>query len=156
MRALSNNLKNSYYALKKSRLYTKQEIDDDSLSFFEYMINKSLPVNDNDNIIYYFVKSLYYNNKQKFYNFIDNSTNECLILYTDNVSILKHFNLLKKINLKWDPNLKKYFCSKFNDENNQINNNISEYIFIEESLDLTKDDTIYDETEFINNQLKYL
>ena len=145
MRTFPNNLRNSYYSLKKSRLYTKGEIDDDALSFFEYMVNKSLPTNELDNNKYYFIKSLFYSDKQKFYNFIDNSPRECLILYTDNVSILRHFNLLKKVNLKWDPEKKKYLCSKFNTENtiDDIENESNYLQLNHEILPETVDDNQY-------------
>ena len=116
MRTIPVPLQKAYYALKKSRLISKSEIDDDSISFFEHVLNKALPEHEYDYNIYYFVKSLYYNDKSKFYNFINNTKYECLILYTDNVSIVRHFNLMHKLNVCWDKETKKYHCSKYDEE----------------------------------------
>ncbi len=116
MRTIPVPLQKAYYALKKSRLISKSEIDDESISFFEHVLNKALPEHEYDYNIYYFVKSLYYNDKSKFYNFINNTKYECLILYTDNVSIVRHFNLMHKLNVCWDKEIKKYHCSKYDEE----------------------------------------
>lgn len=116
MRTIPVPLQKAYYALKKSRLISKSEIDDDSISFFEHVLNKALPEHEYDYNIYYFVKSLYYNDKSKFYNFINNTKYECLILYTDNVSIVRHFNIMHKLNVCWDKEIKKYHCSKYDEE----------------------------------------
>lgn len=116
MRTIPVPLQKSYYALKKSRLIFKGEFDDESIAFFEHVLNKALPDQEYDFNIYYFVKSLYYNDKQKFYNFINNTKYECLLLYTDNVSIVRHFNLMHKLNLSWDKETKRYHCSKYEEE----------------------------------------
>lgn len=113
MRTIPMSLQKSYFELKKSRLLTKGDLDDDSISFFEFKLNKALPETEYDFNIYYFVKALYYNDKNKFYNFLNNSKYECLILYTDNVSIVRHFHLMHKLNICWNKDEKKYKCSKF-------------------------------------------
>ena len=113
MRTVPSNLRSNYYKLKKSRLILKNEIDVDSVSHFEIVLNKALPKTEYEWNIYYFLKNLYYSDKQKFYHFIDNSNYECLILYTDNTSILKHFDLFHKVFIKWNKEEKKYIVSEY-------------------------------------------
>ena len=113
MRAIPKNLQSNYFELRKSRLVSKGEIDEESISFFEYKLNKSLPGDEEDGTLYYIIKGFHYNDRHKLYNFLNNSKYECLLLYTDNVNIVKHFNLVHKLNINWDKNEKKYKCSKF-------------------------------------------
>ena len=113
MRTVPSNLLSNYYKLKKSRLILKNEIDSDSMSYFEITLNKALPKTEYELNIYYFLKNLYYSEKQKFYNFINNSNYECLVLYTDNTTIAKHFNLFNKVFIKWDKEEKKYIVSQY-------------------------------------------
>lgn len=112
MRTVPQNLQSSYFKLKKSKLIKNNDLSDESLSYFESILNNSLPNKENDFSIYYLVKSMFYNDKNKFYNFINNSEFECLVLYTDNQTISKHFNLGSKIYIKWDSELKVYKLSK--------------------------------------------
>lgn len=113
MRTVPCNLQSNYYKLKKSRLILKNEIDSDSMSYFEVALNKALPKTEYEFNIYYFLKNLYYADKQKFYNFINNSSYECLVLYTDNISIVKHFDLFNKVFIKWNKEEKKYIVSEY-------------------------------------------
>jgi hypothetical protein len=105
-------VKNSYYKLKKSNLIKNNDLSDDSLLYFETILNDSIPQKENELTLYYFLKNMFYNNKNKFYNFINNSNFECLVLYTDNITISKHFNLMDKIYIKWDSDSKLYKVSK--------------------------------------------
>ena len=113
MRTIPCNLHSNYYKLKKSRLILKNEVDEDSISYFELALNKALPKTEYEFNIYYFLKNLFHSDKQKFYNFINNSSYECLILYTDNISITKHFNLFNKVSIKWNKEEKKYEIYKY-------------------------------------------
>jgi hypothetical protein len=108
MRTIPNNLQIAYYKLKKSRLIKENEIDDDAITYFETTLNNGLPKSEQDFIIYYFIKNLFYNDKAKFYNYINNSQYECLLLYTDNLTISNHFDLVSKIYINWDKNKKVY------------------------------------------------
>ena len=80
MRTIPHNLQNAYYKLKKSKLVKENIIDSDSISYFESVLNNGMPKNENDFILFYFIKNLFYNDKSKFYNFINNSGFECLVL----------------------------------------------------------------------------
>jgi hypothetical protein len=112
MRTVPHNLQNAFYNLKKSKLVREKIVDDNSLNYFESTLNSSLPKNEHDYILYYFIKNLFYNNKQKFYNFVNYSDYDCLILYTDNMHIVKRFNIADLVYIKWDKENKLYTVSK--------------------------------------------
>ena len=112
MRTVPHNLQTAYFKLKKSKLVKSNDLSDDSLTYFESILNSSLPKKESDFVIYYFIKNMFYNDKHKFYNFINNSEFECLVLYTDNMSISTHFNLGSKVYIKWDSESKLYKLSK--------------------------------------------
>ena len=112
MRTIPHNLQNAYYNLKKSKLVRERIVNDDTLNYFESTLNSSLPKTDNEFILYYFIKNLFYNNKQKFYNFITYTDYDSLILYTDNLHIVKRFNIADLIYIQWDKDNKLYKVSK--------------------------------------------
>ena len=113
MRTIPTNLKSAYYKLKNCRLVIKGEVDDDSISFFETFLNHAMPVNEYENTVYYFLKEMYYADKTVFYNFLNNSSHSCLILYTDHISIAKHFNIINKVFIAWDRTEKKYKVARY-------------------------------------------
>lgn len=118
MRTLPKRLQNAYFQLHKSRLISKGHIDNDAIVHFEKILNSSLPSNDYENHIYYFVKDLYYDNPSKFINYINKSNLQPLLLYTNNKNIIAHFNLQYKIYIIWDPNQKKYKVDSY--KHNQL------------------------------------
>ena len=126
MRTIPKRIQNSYFQLKKSRLIVKEEYDDEAIMHFEKLLNSSLPVSEYENNIYYLIKDMYYNDKNKFINYIKNSNLECLILYTDNKKIINHFNLLYKLYINWNKEEKKYIVEKY-DKLNNTNKIIHEY-----------------------------
>ena len=126
MRTIPKRIQNSYFQLKKSRLIVKEEYDDEAIIHFEKLLNSSLPVSEYENNIYYLIKDMYYNDKNKFINYIKNSNLECLILYTDNKKIINHFNLLYKLYINWNKEEKKYIVEKY-DKLNNTNKIIHEY-----------------------------
>jgi len=113
MRTIPKRVQNAYFQLKKSRLISKNQYDNDAILHFENLLNSSLPSNDYENHIYYFIKDLYYDNKLKFLNYINESNLQSLILYTNNKNIIDHFDLKYKIYINWDKNEKKYIVEKF-------------------------------------------
>jgi hypothetical protein len=118
MRTVPKRLQNAYFQLKKSRIVLKNEFDDESISHFENILNSSLPVTEYENNIFYLIKDIYYNDKNKFINYINNSNLECFILYTDNKKIINHFKLIYKLYINWDKELKKYIVEKYDSLNN--------------------------------------
>lgn len=108
MRTLPHNLYSSYYKLKKSRLIKDNIVDPDSILYFQNILNSGLPKIESEFVLYYFIKNLFYSDKSKFYNFINNSTFECLVLYTDNLYISNHFNLGSKVYINWNKDTKLY------------------------------------------------
>ena len=125
MRTIPKRIENAYFQLKKSRLIAKKHYDNDAVNHFEKLLNSSLPITDYENHIYYFVKDLYYDDKNKFLNFIENSNLQSLILYTNNKNIINHFELQYKIYINWDKNEKKYIVEKYNKKINKELNNSS-------------------------------
>jgi hypothetical protein len=124
MRTLPKRVQNAYFQLLKSRLISKNHYDNDAINHFEKLLNSSLPQTDYENHIYYFVKDLYYDDKVKFLNYINNSNLQPLILYTNNKNIINHFNLKFKLYINWDKNEKKYIVEKFK-KNNKYNSSNS-------------------------------
>jgi hypothetical protein len=136
MRTIPKRIQNAYFQLKKSRLITKEEYDDEAIMHFEKILNSSLPISEYENNIYYLIKDMYYNDKNKFITYINNSNLECLILYTDNKRIINHFNLLYKLYINWNKEEKKYIVEKY-DKLNNTKKIINEY---EEILENTNEE----------------
>lgn len=112
MRTIPHNLQNAYYKLKKSKLVKDNILDDESISYFESILNNGLPKTETEFSLYYFIKTLFYNDKLKFYNYINHSSFECFVLYTDNLFISDHFNLKSKVYIGWDKETKLYNIKK--------------------------------------------
>ena len=96
MRTIPKRLQNSYFQLFNSRLISKNQYDLEAISHFEALLNASLPTTDYENSIYYFIKEMYYDDRNKFLNFIQNSNLQPFILYTNNTNIINHFKLYFK------------------------------------------------------------
>lgn len=114
MRTIPKRLQNSYFQLFKSRLIAKKQYDNEAIKHFETLLNASLPTTDYENTIYYFIKELYYDNRDAFLTYISNSNKQAFILYTNNKNIIEHFNLQYKIYINWDKTNKKYIVEKYN------------------------------------------
>jgi hypothetical protein len=118
MRTLPKRVENAYFQLKKSRIILKNEFDDEAIDHFEKLLNSSLPVTEYEYNIYYLIKDMYYNDKNKFINYINNSNLDSLILYTDNKRIINHFKLIYKLYINWNKDEKKYIVEKYDRLNN--------------------------------------
>jgi len=125
MRTIPKRIQNAYFQLHKSRLLTKGHLDNDAIMHFEKILNSSLPANNYEQNIYYFVKDLYYDDPSKFLNYINNSNLQCLILYTNNKNIISHFNLQYKTYINWDPKEKKYIVELYKYKNLSSKNSSS-------------------------------
>ena len=121
MRTIPKRIQNAYFQLHKSRLLSKSHLDNDAIQHFEKILNSSLPVNDYEQNIYYFVKDLYYDDPSKFLNYINNSNLQCLILYTNNKNIITHFNLQYKVYINWNTTEKKYIVEIYKYKNSSSN-----------------------------------
>ena len=117
MKRIIKRISSLYYKLKETRLINKCEIDEDSVSHFQKLLNDSYPKNDLEHHVYYLIKSLYYSNKNKFKSYIKNTAFEYLILYTDNIGIVNHFNLKDNIFISWDKANKKFIINAINNIN---------------------------------------
>lgn len=146
MRTIPKRLQNSYFQLFNSRLISKNQYDLEAISHFEALLNASLPTTDYENSIYYFIKEMYYDDRNKFLNFIQNSNLQPFILYTNNSNIISHFNLQYKIYITWDKKNKKYKVEKFNNNKlkkpiNSISSSSSSNSFLSDNSSDTSSDT---------------
>lgn len=162
MRTIPKRLQNSYFQLFNSRLISKNQYDLEAINHFEALLNASLPTTDYENSIYYFIKEMYYDDRNKFLNFIHNSNLQPFILYTNNTNIINHFNLQYKIYITWDKKNKKYKVEKFNNsklkKQNSSASSSSSNSFIS-SISLSDDDTNSNSSEksdkIINSELNF-
>jgi len=110
---LPKSLHVGYNMLKRSRLILRREVDDDSLNYFNSIMNEALP-RSADDAIYYFVKGMYNENKAKFISFIRNTNLECLVLWTDSRAIVRMLGLRGLVYIKWVGREGVYQISRYN------------------------------------------
>lgn len=117
MRSLPNFLINSYHQLVRSNLVLKKDVSIENIKYFEMLLNRSIPSKDDKEIraVYYFNKEKYHSNKNGFIKDISiiSPMYISLILWTDNKQILKHFDLIGDIYLRWDKQLEKYIVEVY-------------------------------------------
>lgn len=135
------------YQTKLIKMYNKimnlnilTNITDENLKLLEKILNSCLPKNTEEKTIYYFVKDLYYIDKENFLKYISNTENIHLMLITDNKSMMNHFNLNEKVFIGWNNEYKKYFVSKYVKK---------ELIINEKYVDDNLNDIIYDMVDAI-------
>lgn len=125
MRSLPNFLINSYHQLVRSNLVLKKDVSIENIKYFEMLLNRSIPSKDDKEIraVYYFNKEKYHSNKNGFIKDISiiSPMYISLILWTDNKQILKHFDLIGDIYLRWDKQLEKYIVEVY-DINKRVEN----------------------------------
>jgi hypothetical protein len=107
------NLYLCYNNLKKSDLILNKDNSKESIDYFQNILNKSQPKTQEDITLNRFVKSMYYENKNSFLTFIKNTNFECLILWTESVSILKQLGLLSVVYCKWIIKDSTYYVTRF-------------------------------------------
>jgi len=88
-------------------------ITDESLKQFEKYLNYCLPRTQDENSIYYFIKQLFFKDKEKFYTYIQDINNTSLVLITDNKTMMEHFGLTNKIFIGWNNTHKTYYVSRY-------------------------------------------
>jgi hypothetical protein len=115
-------------------------INESNLKTLEKLLNNCIPKNTEEKTIYYFVKDLYYIDKENFLKYISNTENIHLMLITDNKSMMNHFNLNEKVFIGWNNEYKKYFVSKYVKK---------ELIINEKYVDDNLNDIIYDMVDAI-------
>ena len=98
---LPRHLYVGYNLLKKSRVSSKNECDDEALGYFQSVLNEAQPKTQEELVLHKFVKGMYNENRYKFLNFIKNTTLECLVLWTDSRAIVKSLGLRGVVYLKW-------------------------------------------------------
>jgi hypothetical protein len=110
---LPGTLYSGYNMLKKSRLVVKKVNDDDALSHFQTILNNSQPKTPEDIILHRFVKGMYNENKQRFLSFIKNTKFECMVLWTESLSIVNYLGLRGVIYAKWTGKDTLYTVTRF-------------------------------------------
>ena len=104
---------NAYNQLKKARLVTKKNVDEEALAYFETALNRAYPKDDDEFTLYFFIRGLYYENKYKFISFIRNTRFECLVLWTEWRNIVDFLRLRGVVNIKWQPSSKNFKVTKY-------------------------------------------
>lgn len=93
-------LHTSYLEIKTSRLVNEHDVSRRSINHFTTMINRSRPVTPSDMLLYNFVQTLSSTHDKKFIELINDTRLECLILWTQPVTILKFLNIHKIIRMR--------------------------------------------------------
>jgi hypothetical protein len=111
------NLHEKYMALRNCPLIRDNNLTDDTMAEFEFILNSAQPSKDNleDMAQYNLVKTLYNNNPQSFTAYLRSAGSRisCLILWTHTKSIINHFNLYGKFHLIWSPETLHYTRTEF-------------------------------------------
>jgi len=111
------NLHEKYTALRNCPLIRDNNLTDDTMAEFEFILNSAQPSKDNieDMAQYNLVKTLYNNNPQSFTAYLRSAGSRvgCLILWTHTKSIINHFNLYGKFHLIWSPETLHYTRTEF-------------------------------------------
>lgn len=102
-----------YRMLRDSRLLVKKAVDDDSLRYFQSILNKAQPVEPDEHVLHKFVRAMYNDNKNRFMTFIRNTTFECLVLWTDHSTIVNFMGLRGVVHIGWDGEARSYTVTKF-------------------------------------------
>ena len=110
---LPKSLYIGYRLLGESRLITKRDSDPEALQYFQTVLNKAQPVSSEELLLHRFVRAMYNENKNKFLSFIRNTYFECLVLWTDHVTIVNFTGLRGVVYIEWNNNNKSYTVSKF-------------------------------------------
>jgi hypothetical protein len=100
---------------KIKELNIQNNLSDKNLKTFAKHLNNSCnPFNKEDKDLYYYMKELYYSDKDQFIKFILNKeVNNYLILLTDNKTIMDFFNLNNIVYISWNNEYKKYYVNKY-------------------------------------------
>lgn len=110
---LPKSLYIGYRLLGESRLITKRDSDPEALQYFQTVLNKAQPVSSEELLLHRFVRAMYNENKNKFLSFIRNTYFECLVLWTDHITIVNFTGLRGVIYIEWNNTSKSYAVSKF-------------------------------------------
>ena len=110
---LPKSLYIGYRLLGESRLITKRDSDPEALQYFQTVLNKAQPVSSEELLLHRFVRAMYNENKNKFLSFIRNTYFECLVLWTDHVTIVNFTGLRGVIYIEWNNTSKSYAISRF-------------------------------------------
>lgn len=90
-----------YNLLKKSRVTTKGDVDQEALEYFQSILNEAQPKSQEDMVLYKFVKGMYNENKKKFMSFIRNTSMECMVLWTESMNIVNMLGLRGVVYCQW-------------------------------------------------------
>lgn len=113
-----------YNLLKKSRLASKKENDEEALVYFQNILNEAQPKTPEDIILHRFVKGMYNENKHRFLSFIKNTSFECLVLWTETRSIVNYLGLRGVVYIKWTGNETLYSITQFQSTTREDNGSI--------------------------------
>jgi hypothetical protein len=102
----------NYIKIRQCRLVKNKDYTDGSLAEFEQLLNSAQPQTDSQYHNEQLIKSLYRSRSrgkdESFLNLIQNSSNECLILWTESRLIVRFFRWYKIIYIQYDNTDNKY------------------------------------------------
>ena len=106
----TKRLMSCYKKISVSRLVLRNETDEESLDYFNNILNETNPKNQDESNIKYCIRKLYLNDKNSFLRCIEKDP--YLILLTDTQAIVMHFKIQYSVFIKW--NKIEYIVELFN------------------------------------------
>jgi hypothetical protein len=132
----------NYNKIRQCRLVKNKDYTDSSLSEFEQLLNSAQPQTDSQFHNEQLIKSLYRSRgkDEAFLNLIQNSSNECLVLWTESRIIVRFFRWYKIIYIQYDNTDNKYKVLRHRnvEENDRIQSSSYKYTNISNYPTLSK------------------
>jgi hypothetical protein len=110
----------NYKNIVNSNLIRSKELSDDNITEFEFLLNQVQPQTDEEHCMRSFVQYLYRKNPGHFTRFIQRSSLNHLVLWTEAKFMVRIFELRGLVYIKWDVDQAKYVCS--------MHRTVSEYL----------------------------
>jgi hypothetical protein len=123
---LPANLYNSYRDMKSSRLNRYRKTDNDSLKFFENLLNAAQPQTPEDMAQRQLIRGLHHKARRGFLDLLVDEF-EAYKLWIDFKTIVADFKLEGIVYIQWDRETSKYTVSKYDNERNKNNSNNSNH-----------------------------
>jgi len=127
--SLPKQLYDTYKLILGCDLVQNKNVTKESIDRFETLLNEAIPANDTPlSAQMALVRMMYHSNKNGFIRYISNYYNHvsALILWTESKRIVKFFDLLNVVHIRWDNDNHKYVVSKY--DKKQTNNKTSDVV----------------------------
>lgn len=97
---LPKTLFDGYKLLKQSHLVVNKDSDKTNISILQNILNDVQPKTPEELILYRFVQGMYNENSHRFLSFVENTSFECLVLWTGPRSIERCLGLYRVVYIK--------------------------------------------------------